>query len=357
MPAQKARLGFIGAGWWATANHMPILAARPDVEMTSVCRLGKAELAQVRKQFGFTIATEDYRELLAKCELDAVVVSSPHTLHFDHARAALEAGCHVMIEKPMCTRADHARELVRLAREKRRHLLVPYGWHYKPFVQEAKRRVDAGALGRVEFVMCHMASPIRRLLAGEGLRMDRNAGYATETMFQPEPATWANPAVAGGGYGHAQISHSSGMLFWLTDLVPRQVFAMMSAPGTAVELFDAITARFDGGAIGTFSGAGTVPEKDARYQVDLRIFGTDGMLLIDCERARLQIRRNDGDHFTAPLASDDGAYSCDGPPNNFVDLVLGKTETNYAPGDAAMRSVELLDAAYRSAASAKLELV
>jgi predicted dehydrogenase len=357
MSTRKARLGFIGAGWWATANHMPILAARPDVEMTAVCRLGAAELAQVQKQFGFQFATEDYRELLAKCELDGVIVSSPHTLHFEHARAALEAGCHVMIEKPMCTRADHARELVRVAREKGLHVLVPYGWHYKPFVQEAKRRVAAGAIGRVEFVMCHMASPIRRLLSGEGLRMDRNAGYATETMFQPEPATWASPATAGGGYGHAQISHSSGMLFWLTELAPREVFAMMSAPGTTVELFDAITARFDGGAIGTLSGAGTVPEKDARYQVDLRIFGTDGMLLLDCERARLEIRRNDGDHFTASLASDAGAYSCDGPPNNFVDLVLGNTETNYAPGDAAMRSVELLDAAYRSAASGKLERV
>ncbi len=357
MAEQKARIGFIGAGWWATSNHIPLLAARPDVELAAVCRLGKSELEQVRTRFGFAFATEDFREMLAKCELDAVVVTSPHTLHFEHARAALDAGCHVMLEKPMCTRADHARELVRLAREKRRHLLVPYGWHYKPFVQEAKRRIDAGALGRVEFVMCHMASPIRRLLAGEGLRMDRNAGYATETMFEPEPATWSSPAVAGGGYGHAQISHSSGMLFWLTGLVPREVFAMTAAPGTAVELFDAIAARFDSGAIGSFSGAGTVPEKQARYQVDLRIFGSDGMLLLDCERARLEVRRNDGDHFAAALGPDDGAYSCDGPPHNFADLVLDKTQMNWSPGEAAMRSVELLDAAYRSAASGRLEAV
>jgi predicted dehydrogenase len=357
MATHKARLGFIGAGWWATANHMPLLAARPDVEMTAVCRLGKDELEQVQRQFGFRFASEDYRELLAKCELDAVVVSSPHGLHFEHARAALEAGLDVMVEKPMCTRADHARELVRLATEKRRHLLVPYGWHYKPFVQEAKRRMDSGAIGKVEYVLCHMASPIRRLLSGQGLRMDRNAGYATEAMFQPEAATWADPKVAGGGYGHAQISHSSGMLFWLTGLVPKQVFAMMSAPGTPVELYDSITVRFDGGSIGSISGAGAIPEPQARYQVDLRIFGSDGMLIVDCERARLHVRRNDGDHYTAALAPDAGAYSCDGPPHNFVDLVLGKTETNFAPGEAAMRSVELLDAAYRSAVSGMLESV
>jgi predicted dehydrogenase len=129
----------------------------------------------------------------------------------------------------------------------------------------------------------------------------------------------------------------------------------MSAPGTAVELYDAITVRFAGGAIGTVSGAGTVPEPQARYQVDLRIFGSDGMLLLDCERARLHIRRNDGDHFSAAVAPEDGAYSCEGPPNNFADLVLGKAAMNFAPGTAAMRSVELLDAAYRSAQSGKLE--
>jgi predicted dehydrogenase len=57
------------------------------------------------------------------------------------------------------------------------------------------------------------------------------------------------------------------------------------------------------------------------------------------------------------VAPDAGAYACDGPPNNFVDLILGATTTNWAPGEAAMRSVELLDAAYRSARSGRPEAV
>src|SRR5262245_29787151 len=132
--ARKARLGFIGAGWWATANHMPLLARRDDVEMSAVCRLGKAELKRVQETFGFRFATESAEELVSQRDLDAVVVTSPHTLHHEHARLALERGLHVLCEKPMCTRADHARELARLAKEKGLHLLVPYGWHYKPFV-------------------------------------------------------------------------------------------------------------------------------------------------------------------------------------------------------------------------------
>jgi predicted dehydrogenase len=346
----RVRLGFIGAGWWATSNHMPLLAAREDVEMTAVCRLGQAELAQVKHRFGFRYATEDYRQMLAECELDGVVVSSPHTLHYEHAKAALERGLHVLCEKPFATKAQHARELVRVADEKRLHLLVPYGWHYKPFIQEAKRRMDDNSVGQIEYVLCHMASPIRRLLSGQGMRVAEVSGQSGENLFQPEAATWADPAVAGGGYGHAQLSHSTGMLCWLTGLGAESVFALMSSPGARVDLYDAISVRFGGGAIGTVSGAGTVPT-DQKFQVDLRIFGTDGMLIIDCERARMHLRRHDGRHVTSDVSPDGGGYECSGPPHNFIDLILGYTDTNWSPGESALRSVELLDAAYRSVVS------
>lgn len=353
----KVHLGFIGAGWWATANHMPILAQRDDVELTAVCRLGQAELQQVKEKFCFRFATESAAELVRQPGLDAVIVTSPHTLHHEHSLLALQQSLHVMCEKPMCTRADQARELVRLAKEKNRHLLVPYGWHYKPFTQKAKEWLDQGRIGKIEYVLCHMASPIRELLRGGGLAVE-TSGQAGEVLFAPDPKTWADPAIAGGGYGHAQLSHSTGMLFWLTGLAPESAYALMSATGGRVDLYDAISVRFAGGAIGTVSGAGTVPPTGAaQYQVDLRIFGSEGMLLLDMERARLELRRHDGASDRVELAADAGNYTCDGPPHNFVDLVLGKTAINYAPGEAAMRSVELLDAAYRSALSGRVEQV
>ena len=352
----KARLGFIGAGWWATSNHMPLLAQRPDVEMAGVCRLGDSELQQVKERFGFAYATQDYRDLLDHCELDGVVVASPHTLHYEHARAALERGLPVMCEKPMTTRADHARTLVQLAREKNTHLLVPYGWHYKPFIQRAKQLMDDGGVGQIEYVLCHIASPIRALLSGQQADVDEVSGQSAASLFQPTASTWADPEIAGGGYAHAQISHSSGMLFWLSDLRAQSTFSLMSAPQSRVELYDAIAVRFAGGAIGTVSGAGSVP-LDQSFQVDLRIFGSEGMLLIDCERARTHLKRHDGKHYIEEVDPDAGGYECDGPPNNFVDLILAHTQTNSAPGEAAMRGVELLDAAYRSAVSGVEEQV
>lgn len=355
---RKVRLGFLGAGWWATANHMPLLAQRGDVELTAVCRLGKAELQQVKEQFGFRFATEEAAELVNYPGLDAVIVSSPHTLHYDHARLALEKGLHVLCEKPLCTRANDARELVRLAQEKQVHLLVPYGWHYKPFIQEAKRWLDEGVIGTVQFALCHMASPIRDLLIHGHFQAERVSGQAGGVLFQPDPKTWSDPKVAGGGYGHAQLSHSTGMLFWLTGLVPQSVFALMSAPGSRVDLYDALSVRFEGGAIATVSGAGTVPPIGAaQYQVDLRLFGTEGLLMLDCERARLELRRHDGRQEKLDLPPDAGNYSCEGPPHNFIDLIVGKTEVNWSPGEPALRSVSLLDAAYRSAASGREEKV
>ena len=110
----QMRLGFIGAGNWATANHMPVLSAREDVEMAAVCRLGRAELNLVQERFGFSFATEDYQELLSR-SLDGVVISTPHGLHYEHARAALGCGLHVMVEKPMGLRAAEAWELVSTA--------------------------------------------------------------------------------------------------------------------------------------------------------------------------------------------------------------------------------------------------
>jgi predicted dehydrogenase len=250
----------------------------------------------------------------------------------------------------MTTSARDAWELVDLARRGRRHLIVPYGWNYKPFVERAASLVREGAVGDVEFVACHMASPIRDLLGGGHF-------VAADTAFvRPGAGTWSDPNVAGGGYGHSQLSHSTGMLFYLTNLRAESVFAVMANYGARVELSDAITVRFAGGAIGTVSGTAAVPD-GAKYQVDLRIFGRDGMLLLDVERERLELRRRNGENLVVDVPSGEGDYTCDGPPHRFVDLILGRATSSNSDGEVGARSVELLDAAYRSSQSGRLEPV
>jgi predicted dehydrogenase len=214
--------------------------------------------------------------------------------------------------------------------------------------------MDEGAVGNIEYVMCHMASPVRALL--EGKEFMSTGGGAGDNMFAPASDTWADPVVAGGGYALAQMSHSAGLAYWLTGLRAETVSALTSAPTSKVELYDSFAVRFSGGAIGSFSGAGSLPDNQ-QFQLDVRIFGSEGVMSVDCDRARLEVLRHDGDNFNMDLQPDAGEYFGGGPTANFADIVSGKSYVNWAPGWAGMRAVEMIDAAYRSAESGQSETV
>jgi len=340
-------LGFIGAGWWATTNHMPLLRARGDVKLVSVCGLDPSLLDRVRRDFGFVHVTTDHRRLLEQ-KLDAVVIATPPPLHFEHARDALRAGLHVMVEKPMTTRADQARTLVRLAREKGLHLLVPYGWHYRPPSRKAKELVSAGAVGDVEFVACRMGSPNKNLFSGTSFDWEESS-YTPANL-----STYADPELSGGGYGQGQLSHLLALLTWLTDLRAESVFARMSGPGADVDMYDSLSVRFVGGALGTFSGAATAPGH-MRHQLELHLYGSKGMLIYGVAPERLELHTHSGEHLEIPFSPEEAAYRCDEPPHQFAELILGLTHENDAPGDVAVRAVEILDAAYRSVRSGRDE--
>ncbi|SFR70749.1 Predicted dehydrogenase [Agromyces sp. CF514] len=345
----RVRLGAVGAGWWATSNHFPIFAARDDVELVGVCGIGP-ELETVREQFGFGMATTDYDELLAQ-DLDAMVVATPHDLHHPQAVAAIERGLHVLVEKPVTLDAAQGWDLAAKVHEHGVHFLAPYGWNYKPFTVAAKRLVEAGHLGEIQHVLCHMASPTRGLFAGDTNHI--RALWDSETSG-PEPSTWQSPA-RGGGYAHGQVTHSSALLFWLSGLRAASVMAKVSNGGAAVDLFNAAVVTFDGGALGALSGAATVPDGDP-YQVDIRIFGTEGVLMLDTERERAWLHRYDGTRFDLEVEPGDGAYECVVPPNRFIDLITGASTENNSDVEVAARSVELIDAMLRSAAAGGAEV-
>ena len=147
-------------------------------------------------------------------------------------------------------------------------------------------------------------------------------------------------------------------MFWLTGLRAKSVYARMSQPGARVDLYDAMSIRYDGGTLGAVSGAATLPAgTPGVFQFDIRIFGENGLLHIDIARDHLSVHTHAGKHETVPLKPGDGAYRCDEPPHQFVDLILGLTKQNHSPGEIALRSVEMLDAAYRSSRSGREESV
>ncbi len=351
---RKLRFGLIGAGSWAVSSHLPCIDRRRDeVEFVGVSRKGEEPLERIRREWGFEVASEDYRDLLG-LDLDVVVVSSPSGLHHEHAKAAMEAGAHVLVEKPFTIAPAEAWDLVETADRLSRHLLVVFGWNYRPMVRTAKALLEQHGIGTVEQLSIQMASATRELLSNTGAYPDADPATA------PDPATWTDPRLSGGGYAQAQLSHALGLALWFTGLRADSVFALMAAPGgAAVELHDALAVRYQGGAIGTVSG-GSAHRDEAgdKHQLEFRAIGSEGQLHVDVERELVRLRRDDGRvDVTLPVAPGDGAYDAEGPPNVLLDLALGRRAINESPGELAARTVELLDAAYRSAGSGALEPV
>ena len=105
----------IGAGWWGTTAHLPALLRHPRAELLAVQHHDPEQAERTGRDFGVPHAWSSTKRVLDLPDLRAVVISSTPNLHFRQAKAALERGIHVLIEKPMCFSAAQAWELVKLA--------------------------------------------------------------------------------------------------------------------------------------------------------------------------------------------------------------------------------------------------
>lgn len=342
----KARVTVVGAGWWATEYHLPYLKERSDdVDIVGVSRLGRAELDLVQARFGVPFASEDFHEVIKQTSPDGVVIASPHVAHFENAIAALEVGAHVMIEKPMTVSASDARELEALAARKGLHIVVPHGWNFTHFMPVAAQWVADGRIGELRHFTLQMGSALLDLFGGEQMQ------ETAEHTFRPPASTWADPARAG-GYGWGQLSHALGALFRIVPIDPASAYAKTGKSPTGVDYFDAMILGLANGATGVVSGSAAIP-KHMGPHVDLRLYGDEGCIFLDLERERLELRQLDGNDAVHPFAPGQGAmaYSTKEPMNRFVDICLGRDVVNDGDGTVGRRTVEVLEAMYRSAES------
>ena len=143
----KVRVGVIGAGSWAIASHLPHLANHDDLEFVGISRKGPEILKKIADRYGFKVASEDYRDVL-NAGVDICVIGSPTGLHHEHAKAALEAGAHVMCEKPVTINPTDAWDLDATAKRVGKELIIAFGWNYMPMMREAKE-VDPRILNKI----------------------------------------------------------------------------------------------------------------------------------------------------------------------------------------------------------------
>jgi predicted dehydrogenase len=344
----KIRVGIIGAGSWTVASHLPSLVRHDDVELVAVARKGPEMLARIQQDWDIPIASEDYHDVL-DAGIDVCIVGSPSGLHFEHTVAALDAGAHVMCEKPFTIDPAQAWRIDDVRREKGLEVVVAFGWNYRPMVQQAKRMMDEYGIGSLEQMSITMSSVTRELLSNTGAYPDA----APETV--PEQGTWTDRRLSGGGYGQAQLSHALGLALWLTGARAESAFALMSAPLDApVELHDAITYRFDNGAIGVMSGSSAhMNAWGNRHSLEVRGVGSDGQFLIDVEREAFWLFSN-GEDRKLDIPEGDGIYDCVGPIDAVLAAARGEAYLNQSPAELGARTVEALDLAYRSAEAGSL---
>ena len=345
----RSKIAMIGAGWWGVEVYVPALLENPDVDFVAINRRDQGALNKILANYDIARGYTDYRDMLQSEDLDAVVITSPHTLHFEHARHALDARCHVLVDKPMTTCAADARTLVEVAKKNNREILIPYGWNYKDFVTSAATLIADGRIGEIRHITCQMATFTFDLFGGDGL------SEAADHMFQPNTSTWADPDKAG-GYGWGQLSHALGLLFRLVDLEPLEIYARETQSAAHVDLLDAAILTFSNGANATLSGSALVP-KHCAYQLDIRVFGSEGMLVVDMERSRMELRRFDKEDVVLNLAPNAGEYMAIEPINRLAQVCQGKADNTEATGIIGMRAIEVLDAMYRSFKSGRAEAI
>jgi predicted dehydrogenase len=146
-----ARIGVVGLGYWGP-NVARNVAGSPRAELAWLCDCSPDALAAAADRHPQARTTASYEELLEDPELDAVAIVTPVSTHYELAVAALEAGKHVLVEKPLAASSAQAADLIEFAAERSLVLLPGHTFLYSPPVVKVKELLDAGALGDIYFV-------------------------------------------------------------------------------------------------------------------------------------------------------------------------------------------------------------
>ncbi len=175
MAEKKLRMGVIGAGGIAR-TQMKHLKTYPDVELVAAADISEANLTKATDEYGVARTYADYQKMLATEELDAVTVCTPNGLHCENAIAALEAGCHVLVEKPLAMNAEEGRRMVEAAHQARKQFVIAFQWRYNPKTQFIHHLAKQGRFG--DILVMNVAALRRRGIPNWGVfgRKDLQGG-------------------------------------------------------------------------------------------------------------------------------------------------------------------------------------
>lgn len=337
------KVGVVGAGWWATFAHIPALQSHSQAEVIAVQSRDQAKADKIARDFKIRHAFTGVDELLDAPGLEAVVISSTPNMHYSQAKAALERGMHLLLEKPMTFTAAEARELVDLAASKNVQLLISCPWHFTAHAIEARKLIAAGELGRIKMISILMTNPIDKLLRG----INSSPTFGMDQVYvEPRIGSYNDPAIAGGGQIYCQVSHTAAYITFLTGLRPAEVFARFDYDGTVNDIYDALIIRMENGALVSLASTAATPLSNRAYEV--RIYGEKGVMMLELWQGTMSISDFEGQTREFPPVDPDLCYPARSPALNFIDAVRGNAP-NGSPGELGLASMEIIEAACQSA--------
>ena len=357
-PARTLRAGFVGGGFMATVHSRAARAARAELAGGASSSAVRARDAADR--LGLDAAFDSVEALIADPDIDVVHVCTPNATHAEIARAALEAGKHVICEKPLATTSADALSLVDLAAERGLVAAVPFVYRFHPMAREARARAARGDTGR--------------LLSVHG-------AYLQDWLATPHDDDWRVDASLGGpSRAFADIgSHLVDLVEFVSgdrivrlNASTRTVYEQRAMNvDIATEDLAAVVVELASGAVGTLLVSQVAPGHKNALSIELS--GTDASLRFEQERPeQLWVGRSDSativDRDAARLAPDAARLSLvpAGHPMGYQDAfnafvadayaAIGGASPDGLPRfDDGLRAVRVTEAVLASAASGAWE--
>jgi predicted dehydrogenase len=256
-----------------------------------------------------------------------VVLVTPHTLHFSQAKAALELGINVLVEKPMVTSSEHAYELWRVVTKSGKMLGITFQSPYTEVYGYLAQERDAGRLGKVQII----------------------SGWLSQYWLKNTAGKWRQePKLSGGGQMYDSGAHLLNAMMWLMNEPVVEVACFYDRCGSPVDINGVAIAKFKNGALASIAIGGNCPPFGTEIQIH-----TDTMrITTDQYGGKLEMFGKDGKRIYPHVVADERPSG--GTPHlNFVNALLGK-EKLRAPVRYGVLLSALMDAMYESADGEKM---
>ncbi|MEH7379078.1 Gfo/Idh/MocA family oxidoreductase [Bacillus sp. JJ1533] len=336
----KVKIAVIGCGSIAQHRHLPEYAMNKHVEIVAVCDIVEDRVHQVASQYG-VMAYTNYEELLADPEVEAVSVCTPNYLHAPISIAALEAGKHVLCEKPMATSKEEAMNMIEAAQKSNKKLMIGHNQRFVASHQKARQLIEDGVLGKIYSFRTAFGHG-----GPEGWSVD-----GKESWFFKKNEAFI------GAMGDLGVHKTDLMRFLLgEEFVQVGAFIETSAKEYAdVDDTAVCILRTESGIVGTLAASWSYVSKEDNSTI---IYGEKAILRLEDDPVNnLIIQYKNGEVVKYELGgiqtNEDGGQSNSHVISHFVQSIV--TDTNPAvPGEEGMKSLQVILAAIESKETNKI---